>query len=117
MDIRDIGKRLDVRTVLEGSVRKAGNRLRITAQLVDTASGHHLWSEKYDREMEDIFDIQDEITEAIVDKLTPKLLGEKKKQLTERQTMDIESYNLYLKGSYHASMWTSEGFQKAGVIP
>jgi TolB-like protein/pimeloyl-ACP methyl ester carboxylesterase/Tfp pilus assembly protein PilF/predicted Ser/Thr protein kinase len=113
IDVRDIGNKLHVGTVLEGSVRKAGNRLRITAQLVDTSGGHHLWSEKYDREMEDIFDIQDEITEAIVDKLTPKLLGEKKKQLAGRQTMDTESYNLYLKGSYHASMWTPEGFQKA----
>ena len=74
-DVREIGRRLNVDTVLEGSVRKAGKRLRITVQLIDVADGFHLWSEKYDRDLEDIFAIQDEVTRAIVSKLTPTLLG------------------------------------------
>jgi TolB-like protein len=69
LDIREIGQKLDVRTVLEGSIRKAGNRLRVTAQLINVEDGFHLWSERYDRELADIFAIQDEITGAIVDSL------------------------------------------------
>ena len=75
LDIREIGRKLDVRTVLEGSVRKAGNRLRVTAQLINVEDGFHLWSERYDREMADIFAIQDEITAAIVDSLKVTLAG------------------------------------------
>ena len=74
MDIRDVGRRLDVGTVLEGSVRKIGKRLRITAQLINVADGYHLWSERYDRELEDVFAIQDEISLAIVNNLKIKLL-------------------------------------------
>ncbi|NIN92471.1 hypothetical protein GTO36_05715, partial [bacterium] len=100
MDVRDIGKKLNVETVLEGSVRKAGNRLRITSQLINVADGYHLWSEKYDRDMEDIFAIQDEVTLAIVDKLKGKLLGGEKAELTKRHTENLEAYNLYLKGRH-----------------
>ena len=78
IDIREIGRKLNVETVMEGSVRKAGNRLRITAQLINVADGYHLWSERYDREMQDIFAIQDEISLTIVDKLKVKLLKEEK---------------------------------------
>ncbi|NIN00088.1 MAG: hypothetical protein GTO24_19050, partial [candidate division Zixibacteria bacterium] len=80
IDIREIGKKLNVEAVLEGSVRKAGNRLRISAQLINVADGYHLWSEKYDRDMADVFAIQDEISLTIVDRLKVKLLvGEKAK--------------------------------------
>ncbi len=103
VDVRDIGRKLDVGTVLEGSVRKAGNRLRITAQLVDTSGGHHLWSERYDRELDDVFAIQDEITLAIVDNLKPRLLQGEKDRLVRRQPVDLEAYNLYLEGNYFAS--------------
>jgi serine/threonine protein kinase len=88
-DIREVGRRLKVQSVLEGSVRKAGDRLRITAQLVSVADGYHLWSEKYDREMEDIFAIQDEISLAIVDNLKLKLLRQEKARLVKRFTEDI----------------------------
>ena len=77
LDIREIGKQLNASTVLEGSVRKAGNRLRITAQLINVADGYHLWSEKYDRELEDVFIIQDEISLAIVEKLKLALLEDR----------------------------------------
>jgi serine/threonine-protein kinase len=113
IDVRDIGKKLDVGTVLEGSVRKAGKRLRITAQLINTAQGHHLWSEKYDRNMEDVFAIQDEISEAIVAKLKPKLLGEEKEKLAKRQPANLEAYNLYLKGRYFLNKGTQEDVKKA----
>jgi TolB-like protein/Tfp pilus assembly protein PilF len=111
--MQEIGKELNVATVLEGSVRKAGNRLRITAQLVETAAGHHLWSEQYNREMDDVFAIQDEITHAIVGKLKPTLLAGEEKKLAKRQTVDLEPYNLYLKGRYFFNKVTEEGFKKA----
>jgi len=111
-DIHEIGKKLKVQTVLEGSVRKARNRLRITAQLVNVADGYHLWSEKYDRDMEDIFAIQDEISLAIVDKLKVRLLGEEKDNLVKRYTDNIDAYNLYLKGRYFWSKRTEEGLKK-----
>ena len=112
-DIRRIGEQLDVNTVLEGSVRKAGSRLRVTAQLINVSDGYHLWSEKYDRDMEDIFAIQDEISLAIVDKLKVKLLGKEKKALVKHSTENLEAYNLYLKGRYHWNKRTPEGLNKA----
>jgi TolB-like protein/Tfp pilus assembly protein PilF len=111
--IRDIGRELNVATVLEGSVRKAGNRLRITGQLVKVADGYHLWSERYDREMDDVFAIQDEITLAIVDKLKPRLLGGDKAKLARRRAVDLDAYNLYLKGRWFWSQYTQEAFKKA----
>ena len=112
IDVREIGKQLGVATVLEGSVRKAGNRLRITAQLIDVAEGYHLWSERYDRNFEDIFAIQEEITLAIVDNLRINLLGEEKENLIKRHTQDPEAYNLYLQGRHFWFTRTVEGIQK-----
>ncbi len=100
-DIRQIGQKLNVDKVLEGSVRKVGSRIRVTAQLINVSDGYHLWSERFDRELEDVFAIQDEITLAIVDKLKVKLLGREKKALKNRYQGNIEAYNLYLKGRYH----------------
>ena len=110
--IRKIGMELNVNTVLEGSVRKAGNRLRITAQLVNVADGFHIWSEKYDRDTEDIFTIQDEISLAIVDNLKLKLLDEDKVKLIKRYTDDSEAYDLYLKGRYFWIRRYEGGLQK-----
>ena len=95
-NISEIGKALNVNTVLEGSVRKSGNRLRITVQLVNAADGYHLWSERYDREMKDIFEVQDEITLAVVEVLKVKLLGALAP--IEPPTRDTAAYELYLKG-------------------
>ena len=100
IDIREIGRKLNVETLLEGSVRKAGNRLRITAQFINVADGYHLWSERFDRELADVFDIQDEISLAITDKLKLNLLGEEKQKLSKRYTEDVDSYNIYLKGLF-----------------
>jgi serine/threonine protein kinase/pimeloyl-ACP methyl ester carboxylesterase/Tfp pilus assembly protein PilF len=113
-DVQEIGRKLKVRTVLEGSVRKSGNRVRITAQLVDTSRGHHIWSERYDRNLDDIFAIQDEITLAIIDKLKPRLLGEEKARLAkQRQTVDVDVYNLYLRGRHFWNRRSEEGIRRA----
>ncbi len=113
LDVREIGRKLNVEHVLEGSVRKAGNRLRITAQLVKVMDGYHVWSEKYDRDMEDIFAIQDDISLAIVENLKIKLLKEEKEAILKRHTDDLEAYNLYLKGIYFLRMYSAEGFNNA----
>ena len=113
MDIREIGKKLNVEAVLEGSVRKAGNRLRISAQLINIADGYHLWSEKYDRNMEDVFAIQDEISLAITEKMKLKLLGEEKERMVKRYTEDLEAYNLYLKGLYFRRKVIEDDIRKA----
>ncbi len=97
-DLRSIGEKLNVTTVLEGSVRRAGDRLRITVQLSDVANGFQLWSERYDRELKDIFDVQDEIAKAIVDRLRVSLVGGKDDRLVEQGTTNIEAYQLYLRG-------------------
>jgi len=112
MDVREIGQKLNAETVLEGSVRKAGNRLRITSQLINVVDGYHLWSEKYDRDLEDIFAIQDEVTLAIVDRLKGKLLGGEKAELTRRHTDNLEAYNLYLKGRHLLREMTKESLKK-----
>ncbi len=97
-DLRTIGEKLNVTTVLEGSVRRAGDRVRITVRLSDVANGFQLWSERYDRELKDIFDVQDEIAKAIVDRLRVTLVGGKDDRLVEQATTNIEAYQLYLKG-------------------
>lgn len=99
-DVRRIGHQLNVETVLEGSVRKAGNRLRITAQLVNVADGYHLWSERFDRELTDVFEIQDEIATAIVGTLKIKLIGSERGPLVKRYTDNLHAYELYLKGRH-----------------
>lgn len=111
-DIREIGKKLNVKTLLEGSVRKSDNRLRIVAQLVNVADGYHLWSEKYDRKMDDIFAVQDEISLEIVNKLKIKLAAGEKTLLTKRYTEDLEAYNLYLKGRWYWNKFTEKGFKR-----
>ena len=112
-DIREIGRQLNVSTVLEGSVRRSETRLRITAQLIDVADGFHLWSAKYDRKLEDVFTIQDEISAAIVDKLKVRLLGEDRARLAKHTTDDFEAYDLYLKGRYSLNTLTAEGIEKS----
>ena len=98
VDLQLIGERLNVTTVLEGSIRRAGNRLRITAQLVNVENGFHLWAERYDREMKDIFEVQDEIARAIADKLKVSLERLKRGSLAKAGTENLEAYQLYLKG-------------------
>ena len=107
-NVKDVAHQLGVGHVLEGSVRKAGNRVRITAQLIDGASGGHVWAERYDRDLDDIFALQDEISEAIVAALKLKLLPEEKKAIERRGTDNAEAYNIYLMARQH-SLSSSEG--------
>jgi serine/threonine protein kinase/tetratricopeptide (TPR) repeat protein len=113
LDIRDLGKRLDVETILEGSVRKAGNQLRITAQLIDTADGYHIWSERYARELQDVFAIQEDIAEKIVGALKVKLVGERERLRVKHYTENVEAYNLYLRGRFHWNKRTPDAFSMA----
>ncbi|MGH9603866.1 MAG: protein kinase domain-containing protein [Terriglobales bacterium] len=112
-DVREIGRQLSVGSVLEGSVRRSGKRLRVTAQLVSVADGYQLWSQRYDREIADVFDIQDEITEAIVKTLEPALLG-RKELLARRHSENLQAFEMYLKGRH---FWNQrvEHLVRAGV--
>jgi TolB-like protein/Tfp pilus assembly protein PilF len=97
-DIREIGNQIGVDSVLEGSVRKAGNRLRITAQLIDVSNGYHIWSERWDRELADVFAIQDEIAQATVKALRVTLTPKDKQVLGKPETTDLDAYDLFLQG-------------------
>jgi serine/threonine-protein kinase len=112
-DIREIGRKLGVATVLEGSVRKVGNRLRISVQLVKVSDGYHLWSEQYNREHDDILTIQEEIANEISRKLQVELTGKEKARLAKRPTENPVAYRHYLKGRYHLNQFTEEGFRRA----
>ena len=112
-DVRQIGKKLDVNHILEGSVRKAGNRLRVSAQLIKVSDGTHVWSERFDREMQDVFTVQDEIALAIVDTLKVRLLHGERDALTKRYTDNVELYKLYLLGRHYWNKFTPEGLAKS----
>jgi len=113
-DIQEIGQKLKVEKVLEGSVRKAGNELRITAQLINIADGYHLWSETYDRELKDVFSIQDEIALQILNNLKIELLGEIKEKVVKRPTNNNEAYDSYMRGMWlFNNKLTEEDWRKA----
>ena len=112
-DIQKIGELLHVSHLLEGSVARAGNKLRITAQLIQASDGNHLWSDTYDRQMQDIFAVRSEVAQQVADTLKIRLLGEDKKRLEKKPTEDIEAYNLYRRGRYYAEKFSEDGFKKA----
>jgi serine/threonine protein kinase/Flp pilus assembly protein TadD len=112
-DIRIIGKRLNVRSVLEGSVRRAGDRLRVTAQLISVEDGYHLWSERYDREMKDVFAIQDEIAENVAAALRVVLSEADKKAIQVAQPKDVEAYDYYLRGRKFFYQFREKSMQSA----
>ncbi len=113
VDIREIGRQLSVRAVLEGSVRREGNRVRITAQVVDVANGYQLWSETYSRELTGIFAVQDDIARAVVEALKVKLAAGTGPGGGEGRTTNPESYNYYLMGLHHERQGTVEGMRRA----
>ena len=100
-DLRRVGEQLGVATVLEGSVRKAGDRVRISTQLINAADGYHLWSERFDRDLSDIFAVQDEIARAVVDSLRVQLLGGPEQGLVRRPTASLDAYTSYMRGRHH----------------
>jgi adenylate cyclase len=112
-DIPEVARRLGVSTVLEGSVRRAGERVRITAQLIETESDSHLWSESYDRELKDVFDIQDDIAQSIVDALEVTLTPMERRSIQYVATSDAAAYDYYLRGRKYFYAMTSQDFQHA----
>ncbi len=106
VDVRQIARDLEVRFVLEGSVRKAGNRVRVTAQLIDAETGHHVWAERYDREMEDIFDLQDEMVEIIAAALEPELNAFERERAVSKPPENLDAWELYQRALH--TMWTYE---------
>jgi TolB-like protein len=108
LDIAEIGERLNVQAVLEGSVRRMGNRLRISAQLINVADGYHLGADRYDRQADDVFAIQDEIAKAIADSLQVKLASSSSARLVKQATANLEAYNLYLRARYLMNQLTAD---------
>jgi adenylate cyclase len=111
--IGEIGNELRAGTVLEGSVRKAANKLRVTAQLIDASSEEHLWAQTYDRELEDVFAIQAEVAQNVVDALKTQMLGRERKHIEKKPTEDIGAYTLYLKGRYYWNERSRDALEKA----
>ena len=116
VDLPQVARQLKVSHVLEGSVRKSGNRLRITAQLIDGATNAHVWAERYDRDLSDIFALQDEISQAIVAALRLKLLPEEKKAIEDRDTASIEAYDAYLRAQALANQGVPAEFDHAEAL-
>ncbi|MBI3416351.1 MAG: tetratricopeptide repeat protein [Verrucomicrobia bacterium] len=112
-DIQKIGEQLHVSHLLEGSVAKAGNKLRITAQLIKISDGNHLWSDTYDREMQDIFAVRSEVAQQVAATLKIRLLGEDRQRLDQKPTENLEAYNLYRQGRYYYEKFTEDGYKKA----
>ncbi|MFQ5955103.1 MAG: adenylate/guanylate cyclase domain-containing protein [Kiloniellales bacterium] len=116
IDVKDVGRELGARYVLEGSVRKAGNRVRISGQLIDSETGHHVWAERYDRALEDVFAVQDEITEAIVAALEPAV-GRAEMQRANRENPEsLDAWDLYQRGMWYLNKITKEDIEQAGEL-
>ena len=114
IDVREIGKQLNVTSLLEGSIRKSAHKIRITAQLIETQNGTHYWSKNFDRELTDIFELQDEISLLIANEIRNNFgFFEIQEHLVDNSTKKIEAYELYLKGRYHQLQWTPDALKKA----
>jgi adenylate cyclase len=113
VDAREIGKRLGVETLLDGSIRKAGNRVRISVQLIDARNGYQLWSERFDREIEDIFAIQDEIARSVLDALGLSLTEREKRRFLKPSTANVQAYEFYLRGRKLFQSWTRQNMEFA----
>ena len=114
--MRDVGRQLGVRYVLEGSVRRSGDRLRVTAQLVDATDGSHVWAERYDRRVQDIFDIQDELTKEIVTALRIKLTDGEQANIWLRSTDNVEAWGYAMRGADHMWRGTAADMAQARVL-
>ena len=113
VDVKQVGRELGVRYVLEGSVRKAGSRVRITGQLVDTATGAHLWAERFDGGLEDIFDLQDQVTARVVGAIAPKLEQAEIERAKRKPTESLDAYDYFLRGLAVCHEWTREANNEA----
>jgi|tagenome__1003787_1003787.scaffolds.fasta_scaffold20929232_2 adenylate cyclase len=116
VDIRQVGRELGVRYVLEGSIRRAGNKLRITGQLIEAATGSHIWADRFDGELDDIFDLQDRITQDIVAAIEPNIRAVEIKRARSKPTESLDAYDLYLRALPEFHSYTEQGFKKAQAI-
>ncbi len=113
VDVKQVGRELGVRYVLEGSVRKAGNRMRITAQLIDAATGAHLWADRFDGKIEDVFDLQDQVTARVVGAIGPKLEQAEIERAKRKPTESLDAYDCYLRGMSAFHRYTREGHEES----
>ena len=113
VDVKQVGRELGVRYILEGSVRKAGSRVRITGQLIDTSTGAHLWADRFDGALEDIFDLQDQVTASVVGAIAPKLEQAEIERSKRKPTENLDAYDYYLRGMAGLHQWTREGNDEA----
>ena len=113
IDLTTIGKALNVENILEGSILKVENRIRITAQLINAADGFHIWSQRYDREIDDIFELQDDICSNISEHLKVTLLRDQETETVKRPTKNLEAYELYLKGDFYCKKYSEKGFERS----
>ena len=109
LDVRQIAAELDANYVVEGSVRRSGERLRITAQLINAATGDHLWAERYDRNLEDIFDLQDEITDTVVGRFEPELGAAERHRVDRKPRTNLHAWDCFHLGMSHFYKFTAEG--------
>ena len=115
VDVKQVGRELGVRYVLEGSVRKAGNRVRITAQLIDAVTGAHLWADRFDGSLEDVFELQDKVAVSVAGVIEPTLQAAEMRRSADRPTTDLTAYDLYLR-ALATSLWSQEGAAARGAV-
>lgn len=116
VDVKEISRKLGVRYIVEGSVRRAGNRVRITAQLIDAVDDKHLWAERYDRELEDIFAVQDEVTEAIVTTIEPRLISSERERAERKPTENLNAWEAYQRGLWHIYQYKTDDTLQAMTL-
>jgi adenylate cyclase len=116
VDVKQIGRELGVRYVLEGSVRKMADKVRIAGQLVDTSLGTHLWADRFDGSLEDIFDLQDQVTACVVGAIAPKLEQAEIERAKRKPTESLDAYDLYLRGIASIYQYTKEGFRRCAPL-
>jgi adenylate cyclase len=116
VDVKQVAQELGVRYVLEGSVRKAGNRVRITGQLIDTTTGAHLWGDRFDGAFDDIFDLQDQVASSVAGAIEPELRQSEIERVSRKPTANLTAYDLYLRAVAQSYRYTDEGFAEAVVL-
>ena len=113
VDVKQVSRELGVRYLLEGSVRKAGNRVRITGQLIDAITGAHLWADRFDGSFENIFDLQDQVTAKVVSAIAPKMEQAEIQRAKRKPTENLDAYDLYLRGMASVYRWTKQSVSDA----
>src|SRR5439155_19386814 len=113
VDVKQVARELGVRYVLEGSVRKAGNRVRITGQLIDTATGAHIWADRFDGALDDIFELQDQVGSSVIGVIEPRLRLSEIERSARKPTERLDAYDLYLRGHAQFYKLTDEGMGEA----